>query len=346
MTMPTMIPSPGYLATGVGALPHTDPASAWHLARTLFPQFPFVPTLPRRGLLERIVFNDSSHIPGRMLVGERLFVDTKKDHSPEIERIYQDFLEGNAASYGTGPEYASAFHEMLAHPPDHPMVLKCQVTGPVTFGMQVIDCDKRPIFYDPQYADVLGKVLGLQARWLECQICRHTSAASSLVVFNEPYLTSLGSSVIPLDQEAVAGALTDAASLLEGGYGIHCCANTDWAFLLSLEPSVLSFDAYLLAREFLLYADAIATYLEKGGVIAWGIVPVDDAIFRKESIGSLALRIQDIRSHLSDYIDTEVIDTQSLITPTCGIQMGEERMAEEILATTAVLATQCREGFP
>ncbi|MDD1679611.1 MAG: hypothetical protein LUO93_10580 [Methanomicrobiales archaeon] len=343
--MPRMISPPKYLATGIGALPHTDPAAAWRLASSLFPQFPFVPTLPCRGLQERIVFNNSAHLPGRTLVGERLFVDTRKDCSSALEQIYHDFLEGNASSYGTGPEYASAFYEMLAHPPDHPRVLKCQVTGPVTFGMQVTDCDKRPIFYDMQYADILGKLLGLQARWCEQEIHRHTTAGSSLVVFNEPYLTSLGSSVVPLDREAVAGALIDAASLLEDGYGIHCCANTDWEFLLALEPAVLSFDTYLLAREFLLYSEAIATYLEKGGVIAWGIVPVDYAVFRGESIESLCARITTIRSRLGEYIDTEIIDRQSLITPTCGIQFGDEGMAEEILAATAALAKRCREAF-
>jgi hypothetical protein len=343
--MPAMIPPPAYLATGIGALPHTDPMAAWRLASSLFPEFPFVPTLPRRGLLERIVFNDSAHLPGRILVGERMFVDTAKDHSTEIEQIYRDYLEGNAAPYESSPEYASAFHAMREDPPIHPRVLKCQVTGPVTFGMQVTDCNKRPIFYDPEYADILGKILGLQARWLEKEIHRIIPAASSLVVFNEPYLTSLGSSVVPLDQDAVAGALTDAASLLEGGFGIHCCANTDWAFILSLDPSVLSFDAYLLAREFLLYGEAIAAYLEKGGVIAWGIVPVDYAIFRQESIESLCLRIRDIRTHLAEYVDTGVIDTQSLITPTCGIQSGDERMAEEILTATASLGVRCREEF-
>jgi hypothetical protein len=112
-----------------------------------------------------------------------------------------------------------------------------------------------------------------------------------------------------------------------------------------LEPSVLSFDAYLLAREFLLYGEAIAAYLEKGGVIAWGIVPVDYAIFRQESIESLCLRIRDIRTHLAEYVDTGVIDTQSLITPTCGIQSGDERMAEEILTATASLGVRCREEF-
>jgi methionine synthase II (cobalamin-independent) len=340
-----MIPPPVYLGTGIGALPHTDPAAAWHLASTIFPEFPFVPTLPRRGLLERIVFNDSAHLPGRILLGDRMFVDTEKDHSVEIEQVYQDFLEGNADPYQTSPEYASAFHAMRADPPAQPRTLKCQVTGPVTFGMQVTDCTKRPIFYDPQYADILGKLLGLQARWMEKEIHRILPDASSLVVFNEPYLTSLGSSVVPLDQDTVAGALTDAASLLEGGYGLHCCANTDWAFLLSLEPAVLSFDAYLLAKEFLLYSDAIVEYLEKGGVIAWGIVPVDYNMFRTESPASLLDRIHTIRSRLGEHINPEIIDRQALITPTCGIQSGNEEMAEEILRATASLAKRCREEF-
>jgi hypothetical protein len=343
--MPSRIPFPEYLATGVGALPHTDPAAASRLVSSLFPRFPFVPTLPLRSLLERIVFNDSSHLPGRKVIGERLFVNTKKDLSTEMERIYLDFLERNIAPYATAREYASVFPEMMAHPPAHSLVFKCQITGPVTFGMQVTDCDKRPLFYDSQYADVLGKLLGLQAAWFETEMRRHTSAEETLVVFNEPYLASFGSSVVPLDRETVMSSLTDAASLLEGGYGIHCCANTDWGFLLSLDPAVLSFDAYLLAKEFLLYSEEIAAYLERGGVIAWGIVPVDLPVFLQESPDSLFGRILAIRSRLEEYVSLETIDRQSLITPTCGIQFGDEKGAEGILAATKALSEKCRGAF-
>ena len=343
--MPAGIPSPEYLATGVGALPHIDPKEACRLVSSHFPHFPFIPTLPQRGLLERIVFNDSAHLPGRQVIKERLFVDIRKDHSIELEQIYQDFLEGNSLNYAVGKEYASAFHEMVEHPPPSPLVFKCQVTGPVTFGMQVTDCNKRPLFYDEQYADVIGKLLGLQAAWYEREIRRHTSAKATLVMFNEPFLTSLGSSVVPLDQETVASAIADAASLLEGGYGIHCCANTDWSFLLSLNPAVLSFDAFLLAKKFLLYGGEIAAFLEKGGVIAWGIVPVEYQVFRKESLDLLYDRVCTIRSRLGEYVSIEVLDRQSLITPTCGIQFGNERQAEEILSMTAILAEKCREAF-
>ena len=49
--MAKMIPPPYSRATGVGALPHTDPAAACSDVLSAFPDFPYVPTLPDRGLL-------------------------------------------------------------------------------------------------------------------------------------------------------------------------------------------------------------------------------------------------------------------------------------------------------
>ena len=50
------------LATGVGALPHTDPNQACDDVLSLFPAFPYIPTLPDRSQLESIVFNDSEQL--------------------------------------------------------------------------------------------------------------------------------------------------------------------------------------------------------------------------------------------------------------------------------------------
>ena len=61
----------------------------------------------------------------------------------------------------------------------------------------------------------------------------------TLVVLNEPYLASLGSSVVPVDRETVAAGWDDIASLVKGGLGIHCCSNTDWDFIMGLNLSHL-----------------------------------------------------------------------------------------------------------
>ena len=84
-----------------------------------------------------------------------------------MEKVYMDYVEGNYAPYGLHKEYASGFIEMMSHSLSRAKVLKCQVTGPVTFGMQVVDANKRPIYYDAQLADVLSKMIALKARWCE-----------------------------------------------------------------------------------------------------------------------------------------------------------------------------------
>ena len=89
--------------------------------------------------------------------------------------------------------------------------------------------------------------------------------------------------MVPVDKETVRAGWEDIAALVEGGLGIHCCSNTDWEFVLGLNPSVVSIDAYATAKEFLLYADSIVAYMEQGGVVAWGIVPAEYKIFATEN---------------------------------------------------------------
>jgi hypothetical protein len=228
--MAKMIPSPYSLATGVGALPHEDPVVACNDVLDIFPEFPYVPSLPNRGHLESIVFNDSEQLPGRIIQDDRLLFDSTTDHTETIEQVYLDYIESNYAAYGYHKEYASGFIQMMSHNLTRVRSLKCQMTGPVTFGMQVVDTNKRPIYYDAQIADVLSKMIALKARWCEMEMRQRTGVKDTLIVLNEPYFASLGSSVVPVDKETVRSGWEDIAALIEGGLGIHCCSNTDWVF--------------------------------------------------------------------------------------------------------------------
>ena len=212
-----MIPSPELRATGVGALPHRDPDAACRAVLAIFPEIPFIPTLPNRGLLESIVFADSEHLPGGVVREGRLTVDRGADPSEAMEQVLLDYLEGNAEPYQVGEAYGSGFHAMMGRDLSDALLVKCQVTGPVTFGMQVVDETRRPILYDPEYADLLGKLLALRARWCEEAMRERMGARATLVVLSEPYLASLGSGVVPVDPGVAASAFGDIADLLEGG---------------------------------------------------------------------------------------------------------------------------------
>jgi len=340
--MANMISSPHSRATGVGALPHTNPAVACSDVLSIFGDFPFVPTLPDRGQLESIVYNDSEQLPGRVMRDERLVFDSSADATAAMEKIYADYLAGNFSPYAIHEKYGSGFIGMMKHDLSTTPILKCQVTGPVTFGMQVVDAGKRPMYYDTQLADMLSKLLALRARWCEMEMKTKTGVKETLVVLNEPYLASLGSSIVPIDRDSVRSGWQDIAALVTGGLGIHCCSNTDWEFVIGLNPSVISIDAYTTAKEFLLYSDALCGYLEAGGAVAWGIVPADFRVFSQETIDSLYRRYCAIREEICTLIPESLFDRQSLITPSCGIRFADRNGAIAIMQAAAEISVRIR----
>lgn len=341
--MSSMLPPTDSLATGIGGLPHTDPRKACEEVLAIFPDIPYIPTLPARGILESIVFCDSSRLPGRVVADDRLIVDRSQELVTEMEQIYLDFVGQDTGPYALTAGFASGFMEMLGRAAiPAPRILKCQVTGPVTFGMQVVDRDRRPIWYDEQFADILPKMLALRARWCEQAMKTIPGVSRTLVVLNEPYLSALGSSVIPISRDAVISGWQDIASLLDDGLGIHCCSNTDWEFVMSLSPACISFDAYTGSREFLLYMDALAGYLESGGVVAWGVVPADHRVFAGETRENLLQRYREIRQQVTEYVSPHVADSRSVITPTCGIRFADEAGAREIMETAAWISRSIR----
>ena len=62
--------------------------------------------------------------------------------------------------------------------------------------------------------------------------------------------------------------------------GIHCCGNADWPSVLKSSIDILNFDAYGYFDAFAIYHSEVRGFLEKGGYLAWGIVPTTDAIKR------------------------------------------------------------------
>ncbi len=337
--MASMLPPVAGLATGVGGLPHLDPVAACNEVLRIFPQFPYTPTLPNRDPREAIVLCDSEHLPGGVYADGKLGVVRGRDLDAEMEKIYLDFMEENTAGYGWSETYNSGFLAMMQRDLSGVPFLKAQVTGPVTFGMQVVDHDRRPIFYDPQYADVLGKMLALHVRWCE-EAMERTGVSKTLIVLNEPYLAALGSSVIALDEDTIRSSWSDIAGMVKGGLGVHCCSNTDWSFVLSLDPAVISFDAYSNAKEFLLYIDEVAAYMERGGVVAWGIVPADAETFQKETPARLVERYRAIRQQVTAVTGEDLFSDRSLLMPSCGIRFATEAEASAIMETTARIASR------
>ena len=74
---------------------------------------------------------------------------------------------------------------------------------------------------------------------------------------------------------------------------VHCCANIDWTLLTDADVDIINFDAYKYSDKVALYAGEFDTFLDKGGMIGWGIVPVMADILVDENVRSLVKKLEE-----------------------------------------------------
>jgi methionine synthase II (cobalamin-independent) len=288
----------------------------------------------------------SEHFPGVILEQDRIWVDRMEDLDPELETLYNAYLDDDVAYGRLSVEYALGLHAFLDLVPGletAPMMVKGQVTGPISWGLTVVDQDRRPILYDEVLADAVAKHLRLKASWQEAElqcVCEHT-----ILSVDEPFMASFGSAYVSLGRDQVITLLEEVFAGIQGHKMVHCCGNTDWSLLLATSADILSFDAYEYALNLSLYPDEIAAFLERGGTLAWGITPNTPSV-DQESVPSLVEKLlAAIDLLVQKGLHRDDILKASWITPACGLGTLSEDQAERNLGLTAEVSRVMRERY-
>ncbi len=336
-------PEFGCLPTAIGSMPHTDPDEACSVILKYLPDIPVWPQLPKRSSRESMVAQCSEGFPGIVIYGDKIRIERSAGFESELEQIYIDSEEDSAGQYGISAEYAAGLAAFLSRAAGSRMV-KGQVTGPVTWGLTVTGEDGLGILYDDTLAEAASRFLRLKASWQENELRGITP--DTIVFIDEPHLVSLGSVFAPIPEEKVPALLDEVFRGIKGVKGLHCCGNSDWSALLETDLDILSFDAYNYASSLAAHSDRVKAFLERGGSIAWGIVPGDEDALAHESQSSLRDRLEDSMAMFTrDGIRFRQIVTQGLITPSCGLASLSPGAADRALELTAGLSRDLRSRY-
>ena len=353
-----MIIKPKYLATGIGSMPFDDPGHAVDLILSKLPDAPHWPQLPRLGLNEQMEIQFSEHMPCAVIDREknRLYFDTSGDYSEVFAQFYETYIlamdpeegNGDCAAVAVSPVFSRGIHaleERLRQQGLNLPFVKCQVIGPCSFSLTVVDEKKRAIYYNEEFRDMITKTLAMICRW---QVRTFKPYAQQVICFiDEPILSAFGSSTyVSVRRDDVIHLLKDMIDAVhaEGGVaGMHCCGNTEWSIPIDAGVDIINFDAFQYGETIALYAEAVKAYLARGGALAWGIVPTSTAI-REQTVESLADRLEGMMDHLaSKGIEKRLIADQAMLTPSCGTGSLTPEDAEMVYDRLASLSTFMKE---
>ena len=314
--------------TSVGSLPHTDREAAVRFVLDRTPELPAVPTVPALEPLERMIPQAAWGIPGVVLLDDgTLTVPNPARLDPDAPLDDRDLL---GSPYGTW----RLFLDRVVGRVDP---IKLQITGPITFGLTLVDAGVPAA----RAFAVAANAVSTRARDLLALADRRAPGVPRLLVFDEPGLVGGLRPELELSPDGIIDLLSGALAAVEGqaATGVHCCGPADWRMILQAGPEVLSLP---VGADITPSAGAIGSFLERGGWVAWGAVATDGPLGESPARSWRHLSAQWCELVQSG-CDPVLLRRQALVTPVCGLALHEEAQADHVFTLTRVLAEKIHD---
>jgi hypothetical protein len=331
------------LTTAMAVMPHKDVDRALEMALSM--DIPFWPQLPNYSYYEDMYVQASEHFPGILLDMEKrtLSFSTEKFFN-ELEETLAHFDEPDY--FDISEIYSVVYRRFLELDLSQKSGIRGQLEGPISFGFNVCDENDRPILFNDE---VRPFMLDFMAKRVNAQLGRLKERNPNAFMYvDEPGLQFLWSAMSGYGDQTARADMDSFFSMIDRPRGVHLCGNPDWDFLLGMDLDILSLDVYTNGEVFGSYAMSIRKFLDRGGILVWGLVPTNFEPFEKESMGSLIARLEEIWLALyKKGIDQDFLLSRSLLSPAtcCLVNPDGEKTVEKAFAVVKELSETFRNKY-
>jgi hypothetical protein len=333
---------PNCQTTAMGILPHTDIEKALEVVLSL--DIPFWPQLPQVSYFEDMYVQALEHFPGVTIDANQRKVLF------DLPRFYEElpsYFEkaDDPETFRLTKAFSLVYHRFLEKDLSHYPAIRGQMISPISLGLKVVDQDQKPIIYHDEVREVLFDFIQKKVNLQASELRRKNPHA--FVWVDDPGLGLIFTAFSGYNEGQARADLDRFLSGLEGPRGVHLCARPDWDFLLRSKIEILSFDSFNCGAVIVNY-HSLKDFLERGGIISWGIVPTYTELLERETIDSLLGLLETFWTALIEKgVDRGTLLRQSLLAPaTCNLMNPDkEKTVEQAFHVLRELSSTVREKY-
>lgn len=316
---------PSGMATGIGGLPHRDAQEAAEFVlRTM--EVPSIPSLPRRSPAEGWIAQAMVGMQG-ITIGQYGSISVDPSQVDPLAPIVTDFQHDAFVGFRTFLEAAKGRTGWV----------KWQFVGPVTFGHALM---RAGVPMSEAFEAAVRCVRDRVEHMLQA-VEEALPGCRQLVFIEESDFAELMHPGFPIAPDTAIDLVSGALAAIEttAVSGLHVCGLADIPSLLATGPAVLSLP---VRHDVVESAGYLTRFMERGGYIAWGVVP---------TTGPIITTAERPWRHLSKLwcelvergVDPALLRRQAIITPECGLSSHTPAVAEHVLGIAAEVATRVRD---
>jgi hypothetical protein len=326
----------------MGIMPHSDIERALEVALSL--DIPFWPQLPKVNYFEDMYVQALENFPGVRIdsVQQRIHFNLPLFYE-ELPSYFEKADDPYTFRLTKG--FSLVYHRFLERDLSHYSAIRGQMISPISLGLKIVDENLKPIIYHDEVREVLFDFIQkkVNQQYQELREKNH----NAFVWVDDPGLALIFNALSGYTEFQARTDLDRFLEGLEGPKGVHLCAKPDWDFLLKSKIEILSFDSFNCGVVFVNYP-SLKDFVDRGGIISWGIVPTYTELLEQETIDSLVERLETFWEDLSRRgVDQKKLLGQSLLAPaTCNLlNPDKEKTVEKAFEVLKELSGKIRERY-
>jgi hypothetical protein len=279
----------------------------------------------------------------------QLYFDLSREQ--ELFEFYELYEENKVDNFAISKKYAPGLYALMdilkGSPHPELKLITFEIPGPFSWGISTLSNQGVPVWYDENIRDLLVKAMRMKIMWVEKYFAENLPGITVLIIVGEPSLSLLGSPFVSINKSEIPDAINNVLSAVKGLRAVHCCANINWSILTEGNMmQVINFDAFKFSENLALSSGMIGEFIERGGMIAWGVVPVDEETLVKQDIDSLTARFeQGVQLFVNEGIDRKRLLEHSFITPCCTTFTLPVDLAERAFRLTGEVSRRMQDKY-
>ena len=328
--------------TAMGIMPHQDIERALEVALSL--DIPFWPQLPKVSYFEDMYVQALENFPGVRIdpVHQKIYFALSRFYE-ELPSYYEKADDPH--TFKLTKDYSLVYHRFLERDLSHYSAIRGQMISPISLGLKIVDEGQKSIIYHDEVREVLFDFIQKKVNQQYWELKEKN--ANALVWVDDPGLALIFNALSGYNEFQARSDLDRFLEGLEGPRGIHLCAKPDWDFLLKSKIDVLSFDSFNCGAMIVNYP-SLEDFVNRGGIISWGIVPTYTELLEQETIDSLMEKLETFWEDLSGRgLDLKRLLRQSLLAPaTCNLlNPDKEKTVEKAFEVLRGLSEKIRKKY-
>jgi hypothetical protein len=326
----------------MGILPHQDVEMALDVALSL--DIPFWPQLPKVSYFEDMYVQALENFPGVKIDAAHQKINFDLSRFYEELPSYFEKAE-DASTFGLTKEFSLVYHRFLERDLSGYSAIRGQMISPISLGFKVVDESQKPIIYHDEVREVLFDFIQKKVNQQYRELRERNPNA--FVWVDDPGLALIFNALSGYTEFQAKTDLDQFLDGLEGPKGVHLCAKPDWDFLLKSKIDILSFDSFNCGMMIVNYP-SLRDFVERGGVISWGIVPTYTELLEHETTDSLMGKLETFWEDLTRKgMDSKKLLRQSLLAPaTCNLlNPDKEKTVEKAFEVLKELSKKIQEKY-